>query len=251
MVLRIFLWVCLLVISIDASAQLSSSQINDIAQANVDKWATYLNLSNSRKSQLKKKWIAHEQRKERITRNLSQIESSLGKENEQFINELSMIFTPNELELYKTIDESNNMDDRETLASLVEAISTDTLFIHALADLQYDEILPSRLRIRMELEDDLSFTDKIAFDSIRGEIHDAYDVCLITCINNKEHDHSVFQNFDDQMMVAVNKSLSNENSGLNRLLKLTKKYEENIHKLYIKHLDQINYWNKRVKELEQ
>jgi len=74
---------------------------------------------------------------------------------------------------------------------------------------------------------------------------------LITCITNSKHEHSVFQNFDDQMMVAVNKAISNEQSGLNKLLKLTKKYEEDIHMVYIDHLDIVNYWGRRVKELKE
>ena len=154
------------------------------------------------------------------------IRDRLQTENQTFIAELSEFVTPNELMIYKMIENFKLEDDREYLEELVSALSNDSLFIDAYADFQYNEVLPVLITIRMELEEVISTEDKAEITSIREEIVGLYDNCLITCLANRHENTETLENLEELIIVALNKDLNNSQSGLSKLLRLTRKYED-------------------------
>ena len=109
-------------------------------------------------------------------------------------------------------------DDRVYLTNLIEAISSDSLFIEAYTDLQYNKIFPFKMTARMEFEEAISTADKRTLDLIREEVFEHYDKCLVTCLV-RDHDKSdLFQNFDELIIVALNKDLDNDDSALSQLI---------------------------------
>ena len=248
----VFSLILFFVFPICMSAQLSRDVIESLATNHVDRWSLYLNLTTYRKERLKEVWIDHEQKKSEILRNSDDIKGGLEKENQSFMSSLRNIFTPNELSLYESFERLRMDDDRQYLANLVEAISTDSIFINAYTDLQYNKIFPFKMTVRMELEEAISESDKRMLKLIRKEVFEHYDKCLISCLV-RDHDRSdLFENFDELIIVALNKDLDDDQSGLSRLIRLTRKYEESIHKVYIKHkdiFDSLEKENREIKEL--
>ena len=248
----VFLLILFFVLPSCLSAQLSRDVVESLATSHVDRWSLYLNLSLYRKEKLKEVWIDHEQKKSEILRNSSDIKGSLQKENQSFRSSLKNIFTPNELSLYESFERLRMDDDRQYLANLVEAISSDSLFISAYTDLQYNKIFPFKMTVRMELEEAISESDKQMLKLIRKEVFEHYDKCLLSCLV-RDHDRSnLFENFDELIIVALNKDLSDDQSGLSKLIKLTRKYEDSIHDVYIKHrdiFDSLEKENREIKEL--
>ena len=239
------------------SAQLSDKALSEIAQRHADKWASYLNLSQSRASKLESLFKMHEIKKNNIIYSTSNIKGILDLENKKFFNKLSEILTPNELIIYKVFLDSNFKDDKSYLSNLVGAITSDSLFIASFAELHYSEILPPMMSYRMELENVLNNQDKRIIDSIRTEVLGMYDDCLFSCIqhaHDPEHEHrhdKQFVNFDDLLIIAINKDLSNDKSALNLLVDKTLEYEEDIHHIYINHQNKFAYWDKKKDQLKR
>ena len=238
------------VLSTPVTAQLSDETIDGLAESHADRWATYLNLSKLRKAKLKEAWKKHEKRKSVLLRTSSDISRQLQTENQTFIAELSEFVTPNELMIYKMIENFKLEDDREYLEELVSALSNDSLFIDAYADFQYNEVLPVLITIRMELEEVISTEDKAEITSIREEIVGLYDNCLITCLANRHENTETLENLEELIIVALNKDLNNSQSGLSKLLRLTRKYEDEIHSIYIKYEPRFKHWTKKEKEIK-
>ena len=233
------------------SAQLSDDTIEELAAKHADRWAIYLNLSSFRKSKLKETWKKHERRKSILLRTSSNIGAQLQEENQNFLKELSLFITPNELKTYKMIENLKLEDDREYLESLVSALSVDSIFINAYADFQYNERLPFLISIRMELEESISATDKMTIKSIREEILKLYEHCLVTCLANDDRHPETLDGLDELIIVALNKDLSDDQSGLSKLIKLTRKYEDDIHDVYIKYDHKFDSWSKKENELRE
>ena len=61
----------------------------------------------------------------------------------------------------------------------------------------------------------------------------------------------MYEDFDELIIVALNKDLNNKNSELAQLINLTRKYEDDIHNVFIKHSDKLEYLDKRVKKLNE
>ena len=222
------------------SAQLSEKAIDALATTHVDKWAQYLNLSKYRKAKLKDVWRKHEQKKSDILRYTNDIKDRLHEENLSFMSSLNSIFSRSELDFYKSYQHLKMKDDRAYLINLVEAISSDSLFIEAYTDLQYRKIFPFKITVRMEMEEVIKRSDKNILDSIRAEVFEHYDKCLITCLSTDSDQPGLFENFDELIIVALNKDLNDSESGLSQLIKLTHKYEEAIHGINIKHKERLN-----------
>ena len=248
----VFSLILLFVVPSCLSAQLSRDVIESLATSHVDRWSLYLNLSLYRKEKLKEVWVDHEQKKSEILRNSSDIKGSLQKENRSFRSSLKNIFSPNELSLYESFERLRMDDDRQYLANLVEAITSDSIFINAYTDLQYNKIFPFKMTVRMELEEAISESDQQMLKLIRKEVFEHYDKCLLSCLV-RDHDKSnLFENFDELIIVALNKDLSDDQSGLSKLIRLTRKYEDSIHNIYIKHrdiFDSLEKENREIKEL--
>lgn len=185
-----------------------------------------------------------------MLRTSSDISRQLQTENQTFIAELSEFVTPNELMIYKMIENFKLEDDREYLEELVSALSNDSLFIDAYADFQYNEVLPVLITIRMELEEVISTEDKAEITTIREEIVGLYDNCLITCLANRHDNTETLENLEELIIVALNKDLNNSQSGLSKLLRLTRKYEDEIHSIYIKYEPRFKHWTKKEKEIK-
>ena len=230
-------------------AQLSDETIDELADNHVNKWGQYLNLSKYRKAKLKKVWKTHERNKSSLVLNTGDLRGKLKKENEAFLKNLGGVLTPNELNVYKMLEKSSFEDGKQYLETLVSAISTDTLFLNAYTDLQYNEILPTVMTFRMELEGHIRTEDKLVIDSIRAEVFDLYDKCLVTCLANDHSHHTMFENLDELIIVELNEGLSNKESGLSKLIELTHKYEDSIHNVYVTHKHKYEYWDKRKDEL--
>lgn len=246
----LILWVIIFSLPTTVSAQLSNEIVEELATKHVDKWSLILGLSKSRESQFKNIWIKHEKKRSLILRKTTNIREELQEAERAFISDLSKILTPNELEVYEEVEHFRLQDDREYLKSLLGVISSDTLFVEAYGDLQYKEILPSIISFRLELEQHITTADKASLDSLRVNILNMYDKCLITCLANDHSEHHRFEKFDELMIVEINKDLNNNNSELQKLVALTRKYEEEIHNIFIKHQQKFSYWSKRKKELE-
>ena len=152
--------------------------------------------------------------------------------------------------IYQTIESLKLEDDKAYLETLVSALSTDSLFIGAYIDFQYNEVLPSLISIRMELDDMISTADKSSLQAIRKEVFQLYDDCLVTCIANKHHNTEILEELDELMIVALNKDLSDSESGLNKLIELTRKYEDDIHEVYIKHDKKFKDWDRKENEIK-
>ena len=239
------------ILPVDISAQLSNSAINDLAEMHVEKWSNYLSLSNSRKGMLKEIWKKHEEKKGSIIRATTNLKTKLEAENNRFWKELGTILTPNDLKLYKLIEGFQLNDDREYLNTLVQAISTDSLFAQSFTDLQYSEILPFRMSIRMDLEEEISASDKRLLKSIRAEVFDIYDNCLVTCIESEHADTDLYEDLDELIIVTLNKDLNDKTSDLAQLINLTRKYEDDIHEVFIEHSDKLNYLDEKVKKIKE
>jgi len=235
----------------NVSAQLGDKAIEQIAQKKADKWALYLGLSNNRKAKLKTIFEEHEERKSKIIFSTTDIEGLLAKENQNLLKGLSRVLTHNEIDVYQLIEKSDFKDDKEHLTSLVNSITSDSLYIKSYMDLQYFEILPTLLQIRMELESKIKTKDKLILDSIRTEVFELYDQCLLTCLSDDHVENSNFHDFDDLLIVTINKDLSDKQSGLSQLVALSQKYEEDIHALNIKYREKHAYWNKRNRQLKE
>lgn len=233
------------------TAQLSDYAIDQVADKHVEKWAQYFSLSNYRKSELKKSWKKHEHSKSKIFLSTSNIKNRLQEENTNYRTALTRIFTPNELKAYYQLEALKFEDDKAYLASLVKAISTDTIFVNAYSHLQYNKILPFKMAVRMDLENVISTEDKLVLDTVRTEVLNLYDKCLVTCILGDHGQENMYEDFDNSLIVALNKNLSNSESAISKLVRLTKKYEEEIHNVYINHKSKFDHWEEEKKSLKE
>jgi hypothetical protein len=239
-----------LTISIQSSAQLSEKAIDEITAIQVDKWAQYLSLSYHRKTSLSKVLKQHEQNRNSIFHTTKDLKSRLESENQRFKTELSKVLTENEILIFTKLEQLRFDDDQKYLESLLKAVTNDSIFINAYTNLQYSKIFPFNMIVRMELEESISEADKKNLDTYRNDILGLYDKCLLTCLINDHDTSNQFDHFDELIIVELNKGLSNTESSISKLVKLTTKYEDNIHDVYIKHKSKFDYWDKVTDELK-
>ena len=242
-----------LVLSTSLHAQLDGSIINELAEEESIRWQQFLDLSDFRTKKFKSLWIDHEKRKSELLDQSSNISSKLLNEKNEFNKELANLFSANELKIYQYITEADIADDKAHLMSLFQAIKADTSFVNEFYDFQYDQILPRLMSMRLELEEEISMVDKVQLNTIRDSIYNVYDQCLVTCLANQDggHDDMQFEDLNSLLIVEINKDLEDPTSELSHLLKLTKKYESEIHDIKFKYKDEFKFWNKRIDQIKK
>lgn len=246
----IFLLHLILFLPYSSSAQLSDEALDKLAQMQAEKWSQYLHLSSLRERKLKDMIKGHEFRKNEIVRSSALVTDLLIKEDMRFDKELGAILTPNELGMYNLYNQNDHQQSKKYFSSLMEAVNLDDGFVTAYNDLQYNEVLPTLVTFRQELEENITYQDKIKLDSIRAEVFNLYDNCLLYCLADNAMDTTLFENVNGLFLVDLNKSLVDPKSNLSTLLKLTHKYEEQIHEIEKTHSMQYDYWTKKTREIE-
>lgn len=238
------------------TAQLSDNVIKEMAVMKASKWQTYLNLSDYRKGQLTELWFQHEKNKSDIVKKTTRISNGLKQENERFLSVLSKLLTPNELDFYKSIEDLNREEDKVYFSSLINAINEDSAFVQEYLDFQHQEVLPVLMSMRARLDSHISQTDQKKIDTIRNQVYDLYDKCLVTCLaDGHEHDHehndSLFLDLGNLLLVEVNKSLLDEESPINELLSIVSKYEEQLHMIKDENSKKMDYWAKQSEIIKE
>jgi len=234
-----------------AIAQLSDSAINEIAQSQTDKWSQMFHFSKLREDKFNSIVRNHENKKSKIIMTSVRIKDLLKSENNRYFEELGGILTVNELKIYKSYLENQNLDSKSYFKTLMTAIKLEDDFINAFNQLQFNEVFPSLLMFRNEMDTVISRPDKIKLDSIRAQVFKAYDNCLLFCLADESQDSTLYEDLNDLFLVDLNKGLSNPDSDLSKLLKLTNKYQEQIHMVRQRHSEKYDYWLKKKKEIEQ
>jgi hypothetical protein len=238
--------------STDVSAQLSEGAIKEIAQNKTQKWSSFLQLSQNREDKLYNKIKLHEKNNRNIIESQTNFKADLNSEYDRFIKDLSTIFTPNELEFVEYFMKSSNADDKEYLGALLSSITTDTSFIQAFKDLQYKEVLPSMMVFRMELDEMLSESDKETLDSLRTDIYNMYDHCLLTCVaNHAGKTDSLFEDINIDLLININKKIEDKSSSLSQAIAMTHKYEDDILAIFKSNNAKFDYWSKEITALKE
>ncbi len=233
-----------------SSAQLSDRAINEIAENQADKWSQYLHFSKLRKDKFKNIYAKHERKKSKIILTSLKVKDLLLKEDKRFMKELGTILTPSEKQFYISYNQSANENSKSYFNSLMKAIDLEDRFVQAFNDLQYNEVFPALMTFRQELEADINSQDKITLDSIRLEVFEKYDNCLLFCIADEAKDSTIFENLNNLLPVDLNKGLSDPNSDLSKLIKLTRKYEDQINAIQASHSNKYDFWRKKTVEIE-
>ena len=233
-------------------AQLSPAIVKSNANAEAEKWSQYLNLSKLRTDKLASLIQNYELKKGRVvSEKLSDIESRLRQEETEFRQQLGRILTTNELKIYDVIEQSRRDDDRQYLSSVVGAISEDSIFQERLYQHLYEDVLPTLMTYRAELNDAISESDRKVIDEIRDDVMNMHGDCLLTCIDHNNQQDSVFINLRDLIIVNLNKAILVENSSLSRLVDVAHKYEDDIHQLSINHAKKYASWSSKIQQLKE
>lgn len=236
----------------ESYAQLSDASIDEIALIQAQKWSSYLEISQNRENKLYNKIRLHEKNKRKIIESQTNFTTNLNAEYDRFIKDLSTILTPNELEFVEYFMKSNNADDKAYLSALLSSVTTDSLFIQAFQDLQYNEVLPSMMLFRMELDEMMTANDRRRLDSLRTDIYNMYDQCLLTCVaNNAGSTDSLFEDINNDLLININKKIEDKTSSLSQAITMTHKYEDDILAIFKKHNKKFDYWSKEITGLKE
>ena len=230
-------------------SQLDPLVVHEMAEQEAIKWQSYLNLSDYRTRLLKKKIYDYEYEKSNVIHNnLHTISGSLQSHLEKYYADISEILTPKELHTYKVIRSLNIDDDQYYVKELAKIYVEDDSFIMEYLEYRNIEILPVMINMRMRLQAKIHRADKKRLKSIRNHIYNYFDKCLVSCvIEPGSSDHNLLS---ESMLVHINKDLEDPNSNLSELLKMVKKYEEEIHQLFAEYSTFYNHWSKWTSRLK-